>query len=90
MATSLYNLLIEIGKMNIPDGYVVSFIFNDSPNGSIKLKVEGPIGDKKETWATTWAISKKELETMKLDFVKDNIYAMIDHICENCEKNKEV
>lgn len=83
MATSLYNLFIELGKMDIPDGYTVSFIFNGGPKESIKLAVTGP----DDIYTTTWSVSKKELESRKLDFIRDNIDEMVNYLIGRYKRN---
>lgn len=83
MATSLYNLFIELGKMDIPDGYTVSFTFNNGPREAIRLSVTGP----DDIYATSWSVSKKELESNKLDFIKDNIDGMISYLVGRYKRN---
>ena len=82
MTNILYTLLLEIEKMEIQKNYIVSFIFNDSPKDTIKLKMQTSDG----RFATSWVISKKEIELIKLDFIRDHILAMIDHLDEKCKE----
>lgn len=82
MANILYTLLLEIGKMEIQKNYIVSFIFNDSPKDTIKLEMKTSDGK----FTTSWVISKKEIEWSKLDFIRDHILAMVDHLDEKCKE----
>lgn len=83
MATSLYKLYQEFSKMDIPGGYKVSFEFDDRARIIIRVSHY----DSMLTYA--WAITPKELEAYKLDFVREHIHAMIDEIEMKNKENKE-
>lgn len=74
MATCLYKLYQEFAKMEVPPGYKVVFEFDDKER--IILRVRHMDSD----LVYTWAISPKELEYYKLDFVKQHIHSMIEEI----------
>lgn len=74
MATSLYKLYQEFEKMEIPKGYKVLFEFDD------KARIIIRVSHIDSMLAYAWAITPKELEMYKLDFVKEHIHAMIDEI----------
>lgn len=74
MATSLYKLYQEFAKMEVPSGYKVIFEFDDKER--IILRVAHLDSDLRYSWA----ITPKELEAYKLDFVREHIHAMIEEI----------
>lgn len=83
MATSLYKLYQEFSKMDIPGGYKVSFEFYDKDRIIIRVSHRDSM-----LLTYTWAVTPKELEMYKLDFVKEHIHAMIDEIESRLEKGE--
>lgn len=75
MTNSIYQLFTNLKKMDIPDRYWVHLEFR----GKFDIVVLS-VYDSNEGKKISWAFSLKELEAMKLDFIKDNIEAMIDHL----------
>lgn len=75
MTNSIYQLFMNLKKMDIPDRYWVHLEFRGKFDMVVISVYDSDKGKK-----TAWAFSLKELESMKLDFVKDHIEAMIEHL----------
>lgn len=84
MANSLYKLLVEFDKMDISDGYIVSFDLGKKDTVILRVHCED------HPYRTSWAVSRKELELCKLDFIKENIEAMIDSLEEMRKEDDNV
>lgn len=83
MATSLYKLYQEFEKMDIPKGYKVTFEFDD------KARIIIRVSNIDSLLAFAWAVTPKELELYKLDFVKEHIHAMVEEIEMKIKENEE-
>ena len=83
MGNSVYKLYSELEKIHVPDGFEVSFGFRKASElgktGCIKITVT----ELATGYKMCWAVSPKELESAKMDFVKDNIEALIEKIWED-------
>jgi len=75
MTNSIYKLFMNLKKMDIPDRYWINFDFR----GEFDYVVIS-VYDTKEGKKISWSFSLNELEHMQLDFIKDNIESMIDHL----------
>lgn len=89
MTSCLFKLYLEMENIAVPDGYVVSFAIENKRHPGKSGRVTVKVVDEESGYRCSWAISEYELANHKLDFVKENIEAMIEDIQEKAKRYKE-
>jgi len=89
MSNILYKLFNELDKLGIPDRYMISFTRVRTGRMSSQNYIRISVTDTETCASTKWMLSMQELETTKIDFVKDNIECMIDQLHYQEENKNE-
>ena len=83
MGNSVYKLYSELEKVGIPDRFEVLFGFHRSSELGRTGWITITVREIETGYKMNWVVSPKELETAKMDFIKDHIEAMIERIWED-------
>lgn len=83
MSNTLYQVHQNLAKIRIPDQYEVIFGFNKKEALGKTDYVRIVVRDKTTEERTSWVFTTDELRDCKMDFIKENIEAMIESLEED-------
>ena len=89
MSNILYKLFNELDKLGIPDHYLISFTRVKQGHLSSQNYIRISMVDTQRCASTKWLVSMQELESKKIDFVKEILENMIDQINYQEENKNE-